>query len=203
VWSILYYWLISKKENLTPPAKLTNSLRNVVIVPSLVLGALAISLSYKFFGINLIFPLHLFASTNDLILKSFVPALILVVASGLAQHLSYNIRQEYVVWHNKNFVLVSKSLGLNPSKTLRSIVLVKSITESWTQCLPWLFGELIVIECIFNAPGLGFDAWTMAKTRDFAGLFNACLWLTALYALCVLANYIINKWNGKKLESYM
>ena len=39
-------------------------------------------------------------------------------------------------------------------------------------------GELIVVETVFNAPGLGLDAWHLARTRDLEGLATTIGWLT-------------------------
>ena len=174
----------------------------LALVPALVLAPLALVAGFRLFGINLLFPLHFFASPWTLLGAALVPALVLVTASGLLSSLAQSIRQEYGYWQAKTFTLMAMAVGKPVPSSLRRLVLLKALTRAWSQSLPWLFGELIVVEAVFNAPGLGLDAWHRARTRDVVGLLEVAWWLAGLYALCVLLAAGANRWIGKRLASY-
>lgn len=173
-----------------------------VIAPALVVGPLALVLAFRALGINLLFPVHFFAELQTLLAAAFAPALVLVVSSGLAGSLTRQIRKEYAYWEAKTFTLMTRAVGRRTEDALRRLVLVKSLCGAWSQCLPWLFGELIIVESVFNAPGLGLDAWHLARVRDLNGLATTIAWLGVLYGACVLLTATVNRWIGRRLESY-
>ena len=102
----------------------------------------------------------------------------------------------------KRFVLVGEAFGKKATTSLRRLIMTKALAYTWSETLPWLFGELIIVEAIYNAPGLGLDAWQAAKARDFYTLAEAVSVLVGLYLSCVLLSAIISHWIGRRLESY-
>jgi ABC-type dipeptide/oligopeptide/nickel transport system permease component len=197
-WSYSCFWLTGRRR---APIS-SDEGRGTAVIPSLVLGPLLLVGAFRIFSVNLIFPLHVFASVSDLVRAAFFPALTLTLASGLLGNLRRDVRAEYSYWRAKRFVLVGEALGKTTVNSLRRLVLTKSLINSWSETLPWLFGELIIIEVVFNAPGLGLDAWQAAKMRDFSLLGDAVFWLAGIYLLCVLLTSLASGWIGKRLESY-
>ncbi|MEZ4740952.1 MAG: hypothetical protein R3B45_00640 [Bdellovibrionota bacterium] len=174
-----------------------------VAVPALVVSAILLVFFYKNFGINLLFPLHFFASKVQLIAIAFIPALVLTFSCGLLFGLVQSIKFEYAYWLSKPFAIVMLATGQNINFKLRRLILLKSLSQTWNQCLPWLFGELIVVESVFNAPGLGLDAWHLAKVRDFVALLEVIFWLVLLYIFCRLIAHTISSRVGLKLTGYL
>jgi ABC-type dipeptide/oligopeptide/nickel transport system permease component len=211
LWAVFCYQLTIKRkvrhalgsEDLTTREVNVAVGSRVAIIPALVLAPLIVAAAYKIFGLNLLFPVHFFASFSSLCAAAFVPAVVLVLASGLFGTMKRMINYEYDYWQSKTFALVTASLGLSVSRSLGRLVIWKSLATAWSRCLPWLFGELIVVEAVFNAPGLGLFSWHMARTQDFGGLAGAIMWLALLYGLCVAGSAMINGWIGKRLESYV
>jgi ABC-type dipeptide/oligopeptide/nickel transport system permease component len=197
-WAFGCFWLTAKREK----GRKSKESHGTALLPSLVLGPLLLIGAFRLFGLNLIFPVHLFASLSDLICSAFFPALIVTVASGLLGNLLANVRAEYSHWRAQRFVLVGEALGKSVVSSVRRLVLAKSLTNSWSETLPWLFGELIVVEAIFNAPGLGLDAWQAAKMRDFSLLGESVAWLAGIYLACVFLASYASGWIGRRLESY-
>ena len=178
------------------------SLKVSTVLPALVLAPVLIVAAYSLFGWNLIFPVSAFSSVDDFFLVSLAPALVLVVAGGWLTQLCRNLSQEYEYWRTKSFALVSRFYGRSEGKSLRRVVISKSYCSTVASCLPWVFGEIIVVESLFNAPGLGLDAWTAAKVRDFPRLVEALFWLLALYGVFALLNSVWSRRIGKKLGGY-
>lgn len=173
-----------------------------VILPALVVAPLALVVAFKGLGLNLLFPVHFFSDWAALAQAALAPSLVLVLSSGLAGSLWRLTHREYGHWRGKTFALMAAATGQKPATAIRRLVLAKSLCSAWSQCLPWLFGELIIVEAVFNAPGLGLDAWQLAKVRDLAGLTEAIAWLAALYAVAVGLTALVNRWLGRRLESY-
>ncbi len=175
---------------------------NQTILPSLVLGPILLVVFYNIASVNLIFPVQLLSSFSQLLWASFVPAVVLIFASGLFAYILQVCRKEFCHWQKKPFVALSLAKGASTESALRKLIILKTLGEAWSQCLPWLFGELIIVEAIFNAPGIGLDTWNMAKLRNFDGLLSGLFWLACLYVVCVLFSAILNRWLGRRLESY-
>ena len=171
-------------------------------LPALVLAPISIILGFKVFSTVLIYPLHLTSSRVDLFLYGLVPALVLLLASGLFQYLAFTTAQEYEFWIQKAFVQSAKALGKKNSG-LFPIICIRSISQSVSFALPWLFGEIIVVEAIFNAPGIGFEIWNFAKLRFYEGLVLNGVVLVTLYGICHGITYGTGIWVGKKLEGYI
>jgi ABC-type dipeptide/oligopeptide/nickel transport system permease component len=173
-----------------------------IISPALLVAPLVLIFSHDLLGLNLLFPVHLTADFYQLLLAAMAPALVLLLACGLLGQITRQIPASYAEWSRKTFVTMTKSYGGTPRRALRRIVVGEVLSRAWSQSLPWFFGELIVVECVFNAPGLGLDAWHEARVRHWVGLFEALLWLASLYGAAVVVSALFTKWLGKRLESY-
>lgn len=173
-----------------------------VISPALLVAPLLLGGTYHLVGWNLLFPVHFTSSFSDLALCALAPAFVLLLASGLLGTIARHIPAAYAAWSRKTFVLMTVSYGGQPRRALRRIVLLGALCRAWSQSLPGLFGELIVVECVFNAPGLGLDAWHEARVRHWSGLFEALFWLAGLYTAAVLLSALFATWLGRRLESY-
>lgn len=172
-----------------------------LIVPALVAAPLAVVLGFRL-GVSLLYPVVLFADAGALVRAALPPALVLVLASGLGGSLARQVARETRHWRAKPFALSALATGQSPARLLRRLVLVKALAGAWSRCLPWLFGELVVVEAVFNAPGLGLDAWHAARVQDLAGLAVTVAQLAALYAVCVGAAALTQRRLGRRLESY-
>ena len=173
-----------------------------LISPALLVAPLLLISSFEALNWNLLFPVHLTSSLGDIVRAAVAPALVLLLASGLLGHIHRQTRLDFFIWSQKPFVRTTLSYGGSSRKALRLIVVAGALARSWSQSLPWMFGEMIVVECVFNAPGLGLDAWHQARIRNWPGLFEALFWLIMLYALAVVVSASFAKWLGRRLESY-
>lgn len=206
VWSFVVFkwsaWRKARGHGVPSAVSGNSALGAGVLLPALVLAPLLLVVAFRMLGINLLFPLHFFAEPRTLVLSAFVPAVVLVLASGLFSSISRGVRSEYWYWSQKLFTRVAVAAGMKEERVLRRLVITKAFLEAWSRSLPWLFGELIVVEAVFNAPGLGLDAWHLARTRDFSGLAFDVASLAMLYGSCVLVTGLLNRKLGKRLETY-
>jgi ABC-type dipeptide/oligopeptide/nickel transport system permease component len=198
VWSYLQYqWRFHR-----PRSSGSESVGSSPFVPVLLIAPILLVVGFRVFGINLIYPVTFDSSFLDLLLAGIVPSIVLGFASGLIPSVSSTIKSELDFWSRKPFALMMTASGFDRKKMMRRLVTTRALLISWMRCMPWLFGEMIIIEVVFNAPGLGLDAWNMAKQRNMGALFQSLTWLAVLYIVCVFLAQKANSKLGKRLESY-
>ena len=204
-WGVLVYWRAARRQGCPSSHRSEREGARAlagITVPALVVGPVALVGAFHLAGINLLFPVRFFVDFMRLAAAAVAPAAVLVISSGLGGHLLRQVAREHTHWRGRPFVLMAQALGQSSNSALRRLVLVKSLCGAWNQCLPWLFGELVIVECIFNAPGLGLDAWHAARIRDFGGLAEAMIWLAGLYLVAAAVQAWTSAWIGRRLETY-
>lgn len=174
-----------------------------LFLPGVLLAPLMIALGFRVLGLNLIFPPALVATAGEWTLHAVAPALALFFASGLAASIAAEVTGWKQAALQKAFHRTRLAFGLDPERTLRRLVLTAALTRSWERALPWLFSELIVLECLFNAPGLGWDIWQRAKERRLGDLTEAVVILLCLYGICRALAARFSRRLGQRLEGYV
>jgi len=173
-----------------------------IILPGLVLAPVMLVISFRVFGINLLFPSAFEATILTTVSAATAPAFALFLSSGLGRSLWRTLGMQYHLWQRQPFATAAVAYGSTRELAVRRLVVLKSFLAAWAQSLPWLYGELIIIEAVFNAPGLGLSAWDAARQRDHLGLLTAVAGLIALYAVSVAISSWVSHWLGRRLESY-
>jgi len=171
-------------------------------VPSLVLGPILLVSFYQIFSINIIFPVQILTDTLTSAIYCLVPAATLFLASGLCFRIRQNVRLEYHHWIGQGFSTFTASLGGSPKRRIARLVTVKSFLDSWSQSLPWFFGEILVVESLYNVPGLGLEIWHAARQRDIDNLLTSLVILMAVYGLLWAVVKYASGWLGVKLATY-
>lgn len=194
------YEFCARRQKIGAPGK--QPLRLWPVLPSLVVGPLIVVGAYRFFGINLLAPIFLLSGTETMVYASLCPAIVLGLTSGLFLGVSAQVSQEITFWYSKPFAKLHVASGLNVRPLLRRLVVGKSLLDAWQRSLPWLFSELVVVEAVFNLPGLGQDAWNFARTRDIDRFALTIAMLVFIYTLVSRAVLGLHQKLGKKLESY-
>lgn len=172
------------------------------IIPCLLLAPVVVALAHRFFGVNLIFPVQSMTSLSTYFQLSIFPAIILLFGSGFFGVTISTVARETLFWKKKSFVVVAQAYGIPYSQSLRKLVLLKGWVLCWSLCLPWIFGELVVVEAVFNAPGLGYQIWTLARNREIALLPYPILFLALVYVTVLVSSTHMHQKIGRRLESY-
>lgn len=173
-----------------------------LVVPSLVLAPVVLCVAFRGFGWNLLFPIELFAGHGSVYRAALAPAAVLLLSSGLAGALTRQISSERLLWGQQAFATTAVAYGKTIDAATRRLVLCRGFLTAWSRCLPWIYGELIIVEAVFNAPGVGLNAWHLARERDHGGLVAMLAVLIGLYGATVALTAWGNSWLGKRLESY-
>jgi ABC-type dipeptide/oligopeptide/nickel transport system permease component len=196
LWSGIVYFLPFKPNNARKPKA------GQFILPTLLFAPMLIVIFYDVMDVNLIFPVALTASTKTIFFASIVPAAVLCVATGLLYNIASQINSLKARFFESNFSKLTVALGLSPKKRLLKLIVSKALLDSWVGALPWVFGELIIVEALFNAHGLGLDLWHMARMRDMVGFAEGVIWLLGIYTVIALITSSLSRGLGRKLEGY-
>lgn len=200
--SLFSWWLLLRRQERRRELPVQAGISLPMPAPALVLAPLLLVAAFACFNINLIFPVSLLAGTTRMFFAALAPAVVLFLASGLAGALVRSQSAAYSRWRARPFAVFAQSLGSRPERAIRRVVLLESWLTAWTAALPWLFGELIVVEVVFNAPGLGSAAWLAARERDFPALLTNLGVLLVLYTLLSGGKKLFHQELGKKLQGY-
>lgn len=174
----------------------------IALMPALVVCPLIIVCGFALAKVNFIFPAHSTMSIFDLVAYCLLPGIALILASGLGIEVFTQIRGEYRTMRSQPFYLFATAMGQPIDQMMRHIVLAKGMMSAWSRSLPWLFGELVVVEAMFNAPGLGYHSWMYAKLQNYEGMAGCIILLIGMYALLSLGAGYFQRWIGRRLESY-
>jgi peptide/nickel transport system permease protein len=108
-------------------------------------------------------------------------ALVLPVLTGAAATIaifSRYLRSSVVDNLDEDYVRTARAKGASEARILRRHVLKNSLTSVIAMLgyyLPVLFGGALVIEKLFNYPGMGLLFWNAAQTSDFPILLGVVL----------------------------
>ncbi len=200
--SILWTWVAFEWERRSNRQWGSSLLQNFPILPTMVVAPVLLVLSYRLWEINLTFPVQALSSSSTIALASLAPAAVLFIGCGLSLSIPAAVQREYQYWSQMPFSHVALAYGRHKHSSVRRVVMVKAFLDSWNQCLPWLFGEMIIVEAVFNAPGVGLDAWHQARMREWNMMFTSIGGMAALYVACVIISSASSRWLGRRLEGY-
>lgn len=131
---------------------------------------------------------------------------VLPIASVVAPSLAYvarQVRSSVLEVLNADFVLAARARGLSEREVLARHVVPNALTPIITlagQTLPWLVGGWVVIETVFELPGMGKYAYDGLMRREY-DVVAACVLLSALLtALGHLLSDLAQVWLDPRLR---
>ncbi len=159
-------------------------------MPSFLLGVIAIIL--------LSLDLPLFPSTATTFGAGFgtdVSVLVLPILTLMLGNITYYSRyMRAAVIDNllEDYVRTAYAVGNPPRRVLLAHVLRNSLTSTMTMIgltLPYVFSGALIVEELFNFPGVGLLFWNASQTRDYPVLLGVVLVVTgAVVAGSLLAD---------------
>ncbi|MDH4190731.1 MAG: ABC transporter permease [Betaproteobacteria bacterium] len=147
-------------------AVLTMAVYVVSALPVFWLGYIVIFVFSRQFGI---FPI-LSASGGEgqmVWLYALLPLLLLGLASGTLSEAVRHLREEVARVLNEEYVRTARAKGASVWRHAYKEALVLPVAEIVASKMPFVLGGAIIVEQVFNWPGLGRLAWQAAQDRDF------------------------------------
>lgn len=170
--------------------------------PALITIPLSIYIFYQVFEISLIFPVFLKSDFTDIFMHALVPSLLLGIASGFFSQLKSQTHAKVEIARNSCFMRMVKGYGKSKFKQLFPLVVPPVFIEAFSSSIIILAGELIVVEALFNIPGLATLFWKYSKTQHYSGIFEILFVVALLATVPMIAKSIYHKKISQRFEAW-
>ncbi|MGV8935359.1 MAG: ABC transporter permease [Gallionellaceae bacterium] len=143
-------------------------------VPVFWLGYIAIYISIHSFNF---FPLMSFeqSSRGNQWLAMLVPVLVLGLGNGSISEVIRNLREEMSRVMGEDYVRTARAKGASVWLHAFKEGFLLPVTEIIAAKIPFLLGGAVIVEQVFNWPGMGRMAWQAAQDRDFPVIMGIAL----------------------------
>jgi len=161
----------------------------VSALPVFWLGYIIIYISSKHFNY---FPIYMGFGTGSLdTTQIMLPILVLGLGSGIIAETIRFMRFELGHVLAEEYIRTARAKGSSIWKHAYKEGLLLPITEIVATRIPFVISGAIIVEQIFNWPGLGRMAWQAAQDRDFPVIMGITLVATLLVRLGTLCQRFI------------
>lgn len=179
--------VFSVRRGPTPVSRSLAMLAYVVsAIPVFWLGYIVIYVFTRKFGL---FPLAFgFSSEEGLSWLYFgLPILVLGVGNGTVSEFVRYLRQELERVLSEDYIRAARAKGAPVWKHSFKEGFLLPVTEITASKIPFILGGAVVVEQVFNWPGMGRMAWQAAQDRDYPLLMGIAILSAAVVRLASLA----------------
>jgi peptide/nickel transport system permease protein len=100
-------------------------------------------------------------------LYAILPVVLLGLGSGTLSEVVRTLREEYARVLGEEYVRTARAKGASIWRHVYKEGLLLPVAEIIASKMPFVLGGAIIVEQVFNWPGLGRVAWQAAQDRDF------------------------------------
>jgi peptide/nickel transport system permease protein len=137
----------------------------VSALPVFWLGYIAIYISIHRFGL---FPLAFGSNAGPWNWFYFLlPVLVLGISNGTISEVVRYLREEMKRVFDEDYIVTARAKGASVWKHSFKEGFLIPITEIIAAKIPFILGGAVVVEQVFNWPGMGRMAWQAAQDRDY------------------------------------
>lgn len=140
-------------------------------LPVFWLGYIVIYISVHGFGL---FPLSS-AGAGQGWLYTMVPVLVLGLGSGTISEVIRYLREEMSRVLTEDYIRTARAKGASIWKHAFKEGFLLPVSEIFAAKIPFILGGAVIVEQIFNWPGMGRMAWQAAQDRDFSVIMGISL----------------------------
>lgn len=159
-------------------------------LPAFWFGYIVIFVAMHQFGI---FPLaYGAASAKGQWVYMLLPVLVLGLCSGGLSEMVRYLREELMRVLSQDYIRTARAKGAAVWKHAFKEGILIPITETVAAKIPFILGGAVVVEQIFNWPGMGRLAWQAAQDRDYPLIMGITLMAAVLVRLGSLIKQIVH-----------
>jgi len=159
----------------------------VSALPVFWLGYIFIYISMHHFGL---FPLVFGSGTQKWSWVYFMlPAMVLGLSNGTMGEVVRHLREELSRVFAEEYICTARAKGASIWKHAFKEGLLIPITEIIAAKIPFILGGAVVVEQVFNWPGMGRMAWQAAQDRDYPLILG----ITIMAAIFVRSGSLIQR----------
>jgi len=146
----------------------------VSALPVFWLGYIAIYISIHNFDF---FPLSSMSQSpeGNSWLYTLVPVLVLGLGSGTISEVIRSLREEMSRVMAEDYIRTARAKGASVWRHAFKEGLLIPVTEIIASKIPFILGGAVIVEQVFNWPGMGRMAWQAAQDRDFPVIMGIAL----------------------------
>lgn len=159
-------------------------------LPVFWLGYIAIYVSIHSFNFFPLASMSRGSGENDW-LYTLVPVLVLGLGNGTISEVIRNLREEMSRVMAEDYVRTARAKGASVWKHAFKEGLLLPVTEIIAAKIPFILGGAVIVEQVFNWPGMGRMAWQAAQDRDFPVIMGIVLIAAAFVRLGSLLQRIV------------
>jgi peptide/nickel transport system permease protein len=158
--------IVSARHGLTPTNWVFTMFTYVAsALPVFWLGYIVIYISMHRFGL---FPLAFSSSTQKWSWLYFMlPVMVLGLSNGTMGEVVRHMREELSRVFSEEYICTARAKGASIWKHAFKEGFLIPITEIIAIKIPYILGGAVVVEQVFNWPGMGRMAWQAAQDRDY------------------------------------
>ena len=132
------------------------------------------------------------ASADHDWLYTLVPVLVLGLGSGSISEVIRSLREEMSRVMAEDYVRTARAKGASVWRHAFKEGLLLPVTEIIAAKIPFILGGAVIVEQVFNWPGMGRMAWQAAQDRDFPVMMGIVLVAAAFVRLGSLIQRIVH-----------
>jgi peptide/nickel transport system permease protein len=159
-------------------------------LPVFWLGYIAIYVSIHSFGFFPLASMGQGSGANNW-LYTLVPVLVLGLGSGSISEVIRSLREEMSRVMAEDYVRTARAKGASVWRHAFKEGLLLPVTEIIASKIPFILGGAVIVEQVFNWPGMGRMAWQAAQDRDFPVMMGIVLVAAAFVRLGSLLQRIV------------
>ena len=162
----------------------------VSALPVFWLGYVAIYLFSHKFGV---FPLvsAVSASADRAWLYSLLPICVLGIGNGTVSEVVRYLREELSRVMAEDYIRTARAKGASVWRHAFKEGLLIPMTEIIASKIPFILGGAVIVEQVFNWPGMGRMAWQAAQDRDFPAIMGIAMIAATLVRLGSLLQRVV------------
>jgi peptide/nickel transport system permease protein len=108
-------------------------------------------------------------------LYTLIPVFVLGLGSGSISEVIRNLREEMSRVMAEDYIRTARAKGASVWRHAFKEGLLLPVTEIFAAKIPFILGGAVIVEQIFNWPGMGRMAWQAAQDRDFPVIMGIAL----------------------------
>ena len=120
-----------------------------------------------------------------------VPIFVLGTASGTLSEMIRHLREELSRVLAEDYIRTARAKGAPVWRHAFKEGFLIPVTEIMSAKMPFLLGGAVIVEQVFNWPGMGRMAWQAAQDRDFPVIMGIALLAAAFVRLGNLAHRVV------------
>lgn len=128
-----------------------------------------------------------------------LPVLLLGIGNGMIGEMIRHLRETLSRTLDEEYIRTARAKGAPIWRHAMREGVLLPVSELLTARLPHILGGAVIVEQIFNIPGLGRLAWQATEDRDFPLIMGVVLAAAVLVRLAAVGHRMVSVWGNPRV----